>query len=118
MTKTTPTFFNHITDEELRLSLIEDHREIEAALTASCWKTVMVMAGSIIEAVLIDYLLSLHPYDAAKQEAVLKYDLGKAVDECKTGGILSEKTAQLCIVVKGFRNLIHPGRVKRLKEKI
>ncbi len=43
-------------------------------------------------------------------------DLSEAIDVCKTEGVLSTRTADLCSVIKSYRNLIHPGRVVRFGE--
>jgi hypothetical protein len=48
----------------------------------------------------------------------LKFDLGKLIDACKSQAALTDKTRELTVVVKTYRNLIHPGRLLRLKEKV
>jgi hypothetical protein len=45
-------------------------------------------------------------------EKILDMDLGKAIAACKEEGILTDETVNLCTVVRKYRNLIHPGRVK------
>lgn len=117
MTTPNPTFLDYITDESFRRSLVADHGEMTAALGNKCWKAVQVLAGSIIEAILLDYLLGIKT-DDSKIPAILKLDLDKAVEQCKSGGILNTETASLCVVVKNYRNLIHPGRAKRLDEEV
>ncbi|PVY93212.1 hypothetical protein C8C95_4097 [Acidovorax sp. 99] len=42
--------------------------------------------------------------------------MAEAIAICKAEGVLSERTADLCSVVRSYRNLIHPGRMTRLKE--
>src|SRR5207249_1352150 len=49
---------------------------------------------------------------------LLKFDLHKAIDACLAEGVLTSKTAQLSVVIKDYRNLIHPGRSVRLSERV
>lgn len=107
--------FEHIISEDLRSSLEEDFKEMTVCSKNEAWKATHVLAGSIIEAVLIDYLVS-EKY--ITHEEGLALDFGKALTLCKDKKIISPKTSDLSSVVKEYRNLIHPGRMIRLKEKV
>ncbi len=109
--------FDFITDETLRESLQKDNNEVVLCFDHEAWKSVHVLVGSIIEALLVDFLTS-SGYQPPNKEDILKLDLGKLIDACKTQGALSDKTRELSVVVKTYRNLIHPGRLLRLKEKV
>jgi hypothetical protein len=76
-----------------------------------------VLAGSIIEAILLDYLIAVR-HSNLPEEKLLKWDFGQCIEAGEKEGILTSKTAPMCVVVKGYRNLIHPGRVIRLEEKV
>jgi hypothetical protein len=106
--------FDFITDEALRASLVSDHRELEQCLTTESWKAAHVLAGSIVEAVLVDSLI------VAGQKTPDPTTLGLAdlIVTAKKAGLLTQKTADLSSAVKNFRNLIHPGRAKRLGETV
>jgi len=52
------------------------------------------------------------------REQALKMDFGEALNVCKEKKVILSKTAALSSVVKGYRNLIHPGRLIRLNETI
>src|SRR5579872_7343003 len=52
------TMFTSITDEQIRFSLVMDYRELEKSLEASNWKCVHVISGSILEAIVVDFLIS------------------------------------------------------------
>jgi len=112
--------FEYIRDEEFRQSLEADYAEMNSALNVGAWKAVHVLAGSIVEAVLIDYLVEVAEKagDQKAREDALKADLADAITACKDAGILTEKTANLSSVIRGYRNLIHPGRVIRLREMV
>jgi hypothetical protein len=105
--------FDFITDEALRTALREDYKEMVRCAEANAWKAVHVLAGSLIEAVLVDYLVG-----TAKQKKPdpLSMGMGDLITACKKAGILSKKSADLSSALKEYRNLIHPGRAKRLGE--
>lgn len=109
--------FDFITDEAFKRSLVSDWAELKSCLEAKAWKSAHVMAGSIVEAVLIDYLLFSRSKTKAKDDP-LKMDLTTAISACQREGAVSEKTAHLCSAIKDYRNLIHPGRSIRLGEAI
>ena len=108
--------FDFVVGREFRRSLTSDYAEMRRCADSESWKGVLVLAGSIVEALLIDYLVHTPSAMPAGKDP-LTYDLGQAVAQCKTSGILSQRTADLCSVVRSYRNLIHPGRVVRLEEK-
>lgn len=109
------SLFNFITDEDFRGSLEADYAEMQSCMEAQSWKAVHVLAGSLVETILIDHLLS---QGLLQKKEALTLDLGGAISKCKTGQIISEKTADLCSVIRAYRNLIHPGRIIRLKERV
>lgn len=104
--------FDFVVDRDMRLSLDSDSKELEVALCNSAWKAVHILAGSIVEAILIDHLLSI----SYKAKDPLKMTLDEAITACKAEGILSDKTAELSTIIRRFRNLIHPGRSVRLAD--
>lgn len=109
--------FEFINDPRFRASLVSDYREMGRSFDSGSWKAVHVLAGSIIEAVLVDYLLA-SKWKAKGGKDPLTMELSEAIDACKKEGVLSQKAADLSSVVRGYRNLIHPGRVIRLGEKV
>ncbi|MCH8011025.1 MAG: hypothetical protein IIA61_03600 [Candidatus Marinimicrobia bacterium] len=110
-------YFNFITDEEFRLGLESDYKELQATFKVEAWKAVHVLAGSIIEALLIDFLLSTK-HKSWSTNKILSLKFNEAIKACKEAGLLSNRSEPLTIVVKDFRNLIHPGRIKRLAQNV
>jgi hypothetical protein len=107
--------FDFISSPDFRQSLELDYAEMSGAVERKAWKSVQVLAGSIIEALLIDYLLETNdPRRPGKD--VLKLDLAEAIALCQSEQILSTRSAELSSVVKSYRNLIHPARIVRLGE--
>lgn len=105
--------FDFITDNEFRAGLETDYREMLVAIENAAYKSAQVMAGSIIEAMLIDTLIA---GGHVSMENGLRMDLSEAINLAKEKGIISATIADLSSVIKGYRNLIHPGRSIRLKE--
>lgn len=107
--------FDFITVAEFRSSLEADFREMLACDEAGSWKAVHVLAGSIVEAVLVDLLIA---EGIASEEEGWKLSLGDAISRSREGSLISQRVADLSSVVRGYRNLIHPGRVLRLGERV
>src|SRR5260370_21418862 len=81
-------------------------------MQVGAWKAVHVLAGSIIEAVLVDYLFAIGYH----KEDHLRVSLERAITICKQEGILSEKTEHIAHAIQSYRKLRHPGRSIRLGE--
>jgi hypothetical protein len=107
--------FDFITNNEFREALEHDYQELRKAFDVGAWKSVQVLAGSIIEAVLTDYLLATPNAERVKKDP-LKMDLSEAIAVCRSEGAISQRTSELCSVIRSYRNLIHPGRALRLNE--
>lgn len=105
-----------MTDAALREGLESDYSELELCQSSGAWKAVYILAGSIIEALLVDSLVGIVP--AADREKLYELTLGPLIDLAKKNGLVSERAANLSHAVRGFRNLIHPGRVVRLSERV
>lgn len=107
--------FYFISDDEFRKTLESDYREMKICFEQSAFKGSLVMAGSIIEAIMIDYLVSIETNDSEKNK-ILKSDLNQVLNKCHELNIISQKTKNLSDVIRNYRNLIHPGRSIRIKE--
>jgi hypothetical protein len=106
--------FNFIVIPELRQCLESDYKELRACLKAEAWKAVHVLAGSIVEAVLIDALGGA----GADQARLDSMDLAELITQAQKRGILADEAVDLSTVIRKYRNLIHPGRVKRLEKTV
>lgn len=124
-----------IPNERLRLLLGNDLGSAERALNGGEWKAAMVLAGSIIEALLLWAIQLRHVTDrqAAMDRAVCS---GKLDASLQVGNLIArewtlhsyievaleldeikERTANVCREAKYYRNLIHPAVVERDREK-
>jgi hypothetical protein len=106
--------FNFITIPELRQGLESDYKELQACLKAEAWKAVQVLAGSIVEAILIDALSGT----GVNQVTLESMDLAPLIEMAKEKGMLDGEAVDLSTVIRKYRNLIHPGRVKRLEKSV
>lgn len=58
--------FDFIKNDKFRSILIRDARELSICLSSEAYKSAIVMAGSIVEAILIDYFLHYPPPNLTK----------------------------------------------------
>jgi hypothetical protein len=108
--------FGFITSKQIREALENDYREMVSSAENGNAKCALVMAGSIMEALLLDYLAhNPNPMRKVKTDP-LRMSLADAIDVCLNERVLTKQTGELCTVVRSFRNLIHPGVMIRLDE--
>src|SRR5712692_1500302 len=107
--------FDFISDEDFRASLEADYHELELCMKAGAWKAVHVLAGSIIETILLDYLVATD-YPKRSSTKLSEMKLFEIIDICKRERILTNKSADLAHVIREYRNLIHPEKLRRLGE--
>jgi hypothetical protein len=106
-----------ITDETLRKMIERDKKELDRSLEHGLHKSTLLLAGSIIEAILVDFFLAF-PRSGTTSEQVLDTNLSALVSWAEQDGLISPRTKELSTVIRHYRNLIHPGREYRLQEKM
>ena len=106
--------FGFVTDTKLRSLLERDYRELQRAFVSQCWKSVIILAGSVLEAVLLDLILS-HT-DAARSSGsapsetdLSRWSLASLIDVAVDLGLASTGMQKLSHPVREYRNLVHPG---------
>ena len=109
--------FDFIVGEAFRASLEADNAELRSCLHGGAFKAVHVVAGSMVEAMLADALLATD-YEKRTKKKVLEMDLAALVQAAKKETLITSSTADLCSAVRNYRNLIHPGRMIRLKDEV
>ncbi len=77
-------------------------------------KAVVVLLGSVVEAILLDVILS-HEQTAtrcssAKRIPIRKWNLETLIDVSKELNVIKEPTYATSHTLRGYRNLIHPGK--------
>lgn len=119
---------NFIQDQELRENLRKDISATNAALSNGEWKAATVLAGSIVEALLL-WGLQQRPKDVSAAVTELlanqtikrnpgttlqEWTLPSYIEVAAHLNVISSNTAAQARLAKDFRNLIHPGRAERL----
>lgn len=123
-----------VEDPALRESLRVDITSADSALNSGEWKAATVLAGSVVEALLLD-TLKVHEHaqpgtviaavSVLQQEGTLakaaakdleQWDLHQLTEVASELKCITEATAQQCRLCRGFRNLVHPGRALRLAQ--
>lgn len=117
---TTPDF-SFIKDQELSVILERDYAEIAKALISESWKSVMILSGGAIEAILLD-LLAKNPDSLssakAPQKDLLRWDLNNLIEVATEEELVDAEVSMLTDSVRNYRNLIHPGKEIRSSQKV
>lgn len=114
--------FKFVGDPEIRKILVRDYVEIQRALVSNCWKSVIILAGSAIEAILLD-LLERDPTKAKastkapKEPDLKKWDLADLIKVSVDLKSVTDGVEKLSDPIREYRNLIHPGNEIRRKLK-
>ncbi|MBD3630497.1 hypothetical protein [Cyclobacterium sp.] len=107
--------FDFISDQNFREILERDFEELNKCAANNCTKSVLLLSGSIIEAILADYFINFS-IEGLKKKAVLSMDLFGLIEKAYEAKLISQSTKELSTVIKNYRNLIHPGREIRKNE--
>ncbi len=114
--------FSFISDLEVRKIVERDYLEIQRAFVAQCWKSVIILSGGTIEAILVDLLLIHKSKAIAAVQApnnnksdITKWDLVSLIEVSVELGLVSSGAEKLSHSVREYRNLIHPGNEVRNK---
>lgn len=112
--------FSFVRNAELRNILERDYSEIQRAFIAKCWKSVIILSGGAIEAILVDRLQSDPGRATASNKApkvpdISKWDLNDLVNVAVDLGYVSAGAEKLSHSVRDYRNLVHPGNEIRKK---
>lgn len=109
-----PKTFAFIKDLKIRELVDRDYSELLRAYSARCWKSVIILSGGAIEAILTDLLLgdprALTAHGAPKKKAdITTWDLKDLIDVSVDLKLVSPGIEKLSHPVREYRNLIHPG---------
>ena len=125
--------FDFISDDKLKAMLIRDYEELQVCLKHHALKSVLILSGGIIEAVLLEYFTHNLPNNITLEDIVGReevkdvsgnivtkfksgWSLEKFINQAKNENLISEKVQQLSHLVRNYRNLIHPAKELRTLE--
>jgi hypothetical protein len=118
-------------DEETRSGLLRDLMTTRSALLHEEWKAATVIAGSIVEALLLWGITQKESVDVerARQSCLtkaklskdpgsdpLRWNLSEYIEVAAELGMIDETTTLQAGLAKDFRNLIHPGRALKKQQ--
>ncbi|TAE46744.1 MAG: hypothetical protein EAY69_08080 [Cytophagales bacterium] len=107
--------FEFVSEKAFQIILERDYEEVQKYLETKSSKSVLVLSGSIVEALLTDYFIENLP-DGQTKASILSANLAKLLDFAETQEIITKSEKNLATVIKDFRNLIHPGLEVRKHE--
>ena len=106
--------FPFVKDLQIRAILERDYQELQRAYIAACWKSVIILAGSAIEAILTDLLLqqpssAKAATTAPKNPDITRWDLADLIKVSVELTPMIQGVEKLSHSVREYRNLVHPG---------
>lgn len=107
--------FEFVSDETFQTILERDYEEAKLCLETKASKSILILSGSIIEALLTDFFYENLPAGQT-QATILNSTLAVLLDLAENESVITKSEKNLATVIKDYRNLIHPGREVRKKE--
>lgn len=111
--------FSFIKDKKLREIIERDYSEIVKDLATECYKSVIILCGGSIEALLLDKLkenkqAAKKSNKAPKEGDIEKWDLNDLINVATDIKIIKNPAInKLSHSVRDYRNLVHPGKELR-----
>lgn len=120
--------FPFVKNETLKLISERDFRSLQVALKQDEWKSAVILAGSVVEAMLIDVVEQESLARNAVVPSVPKkntekpehWTLHELVSTCGPAGIgrLGDRTVRAADLVRDYRNFVHPGLELRTGDRV
>lgn len=109
--------FNFVQDQKFKRILIRDYVEMNNCIEAKAYKSVLVLSGSIIEALLLEFLINNPPNGYTKSK-IDKLKFFELIDLSESINLISKTTKDLSTVIREYRNYIHPSKELRSESDI
>lgn len=112
--------FAFINNSDLRAIIERDYSEIQRGYIAQCWKSVIILSGGAIEAILADLLIQNQDRASAAKSApknsdITHWDLSELIKVAVELSLVSAGVEKLSNPMREYRNLVHPGNELRNK---
>ena len=112
--------FKFVSNSDLKAIIERDYEEIQRAFIANCWKSVIILCGGSIEAILTDFLLinktaAMSAKSAPKNNDVTRWNLSELIDVAVELKLVSAGMQKLSHPLREYRNLVHPSNEIRNK---
>jgi hypothetical protein len=120
MSKISIQIFDFIASETIKEQLSFDLDELHKSINSECWKSSMVLIGSILETVLYDYINSLESLKNQIKNFEKRDDvaLSNLLSWSRKFQVIDENLYRLSEPIRDYRNLIHPKVQERLKTQL
>lgn len=111
--------FHYIQDKKIRAILSRDYFELEKARFMGCWKSVIILAGGSIEAILLDVLKANESAARSSSKApqnkpsIEQWGMEELVNVAEDLKLISGGLGKLSHGIRAYRNLVHPGNEVR-----
>src|SRR6266478_8001150 len=110
--------FRFVKESQIREIVERDYIEIPRAYVAECWKSVIILSGGSVEAILLDRLIQDEPSAKAAKSAPQKldlsrWDLSELLRVAVEIGLVEPSAEVLGEAARQYRNLVHPGNEMR-----
>jgi len=111
--------FAFIQDRQLRAILERDHEEIQKAFVAGCWKSVIILSGGALEAILLDLVGQNEAAAKSSKKAppkepdIRRWDLGQLIEVCVDLKLVGPYMLTVSDATRAYRNLVHSGNELR-----
>jgi hypothetical protein len=114
--------FGFVSNSDLKTIIERDYEEIQRAFISDCWKSVIILCGGSIEAILTDLLLineaaAISAKSAPKNNDITRWDLSELINVAVELKLVSAGIQKLSHPLREYRNLVHPGNEIRNKLK-
>lgn len=117
-----PLDFLFVGDERLRPLLARDFAEIGRAVSAGCWKSVIILCGGAVEGMLTDALARQsskgQPLTSGPKGDPKEWHFYRKIEVATACGILSAAVGKLSHSLREYRNLVHPAIEVESKVKV
>ena len=104
--------FDFIVSPEFRASLEKDGEELVRCMKAGAWKSAHILAASLIQATLVDYLVSA---DVGSEDELGRLSLNGLLDLCRTQQVLSPRTVELAGFLRLPSDFLSPNSRLRIE---
>ena len=104
--------FDFIVPGDFRASLERDAEELIQCMKAGAWKSAQVLAASLIQATLVDYLAST---GAGSEDDLSRLSLTQLLDLCRSQEVLTARTVELAGFLRLPSDFLSPNSRVRIE---
>lgn len=116
-------YFSFVTDGKYKKILESDYKEIIKCIENECNKSATTLSGSLIEALLTDYLLDkgfikIKTQNGMKEIKTEQAGLADIIHFCHENKLITRRVYFLLEAIRDFRNFIHPTKAIRMEVEV